>query len=297
MNINGSICALATPFDSQGRLDFDGWSRLLDFQLEGGTQALVVAGSTGEAHMLEGDEFARLLAHAVRQVNGRVPVIAGTGGVTTDEAIANTRLASELGADAALVVTPWYVRPSQAGLLRHFLVLADAVDLPMILYNVPSRTACDMLPATVLQLREHPRIVGIKEAVADPQRIQAMAGLVNEHFVYLSGDDGSAAQAMLAGAAGTVSVIVNLLPKPFRSMCDAACAGEDSLANSVAQSLGPLLNAMNCAPNPVPVKIGLSALGICGDTVRAPLCALPPGRERDGILAALTQFTDSQRNQ
>jgi 4-hydroxy-tetrahydrodipicolinate synthase len=274
LDIRGSICALATPFAADGALDLDAFGRLIDYQLAHGTQALVVAGSTGEAHMLEPDEFDRLLGFALERAAGRVPVIAGTGEAGTAGTVAQTRRAAALGADAALVVTPYYVRPTQEGLRRHFLEVAERGGLPIILYNVPTRTACDLQPATVAALREHPRIIGIKEAVPDASRIRAIAALVREDFSYLSGDDGSAGEAMLAGAAGTISVVANLVPAAFRALCDAALAGDQPQVARHYERLGPLLEAIAVAPNPIPVKAGLALLGLGTGALRLPLVAL-----------------------
>ena len=211
LDISGSITALATPFATDGSLDLDAFGRLLDQQIDGGTQAVVVAGSTGESHFLDHDEYERLLAHAVRHVAGRIPVIAGTGEAGTAKTIAATRRAAAIGADAALVVAPFYVRPTQEGLRRHFLAVADQGGLPVILYNVPPRTGCDIGVETMAVLRDHPGIIGVKEARGDAERIRAVAELMRPDFVYLSGDDGSAAEAMLAGASGTISVVANLV--------------------------------------------------------------------------------------
>lgn len=290
MDIRGSICALATPFGSDGALDLDAFARLLDYQIAGGTQAVVVAGSTGEAHMLEHAEFDRLLAFAVRHVAGRVPVIAGTGEAGTAKTVTLTRRAAELGADAALVVTPYYVRPTQEGLRRHFVEVADKGGLPVILYNVPGRTGCDMLPETVAMLRDHPRIVGIKEARADGERIRAMAELVRADFVYLSGDDGTARQAMLAGAAGTISVVANLVPGVFRELCDAAVAGQADVAEQVDARLSPLVDSLNGAPNPIAVKAGLPLLGLATAVPRLPLVELADGAVRQEIHRALARL-------
>jgi 4-hydroxy-tetrahydrodipicolinate synthase len=291
LKLHGSICALATPFRAGGELDLEAFGRLIDQQIEGGTQALVVAGSTGEAHFLGADESSRLLGFAIERVDARVPVIAGTGEAGTTKTVHLTRHAASLGADAALVVTPYYVRPTQQGLVRHFTAVAEQGELPVILYNVPSRTACDMLPETVAQLRDHPNIVGLKEAVADAARIRAIAELAREDFVYLSGDDDSAAEAMLAGAAGTISVVVNLVPAAFRAMCDAATAGDSALARERAQALMPLLTALACAPNPIPVKAGLSMLGIGDGSLRLPLEALEDDSARGVIRDTLARLT------
>jgi 4-hydroxy-tetrahydrodipicolinate synthase len=296
LNIRGSICALATPFAADGALDLDAFGRLLDAQVAGGTEAVVVAGSTGEAHMLEHDEFERLLAYAVERVAGRIPVIAGTGEAGTAKTVALTRRAQQLGVDAALVVTPYYVRPTQEGLRRHFLEVAEHGGLPVLLYNVPTRTACDLAAETVAMLRDHPAIVGIKEARSDTARILAMAELARPDFVYLSGDDGTAGQAMLAGAAGTVSVVANLVPKAFRALCDAATRGDRAATERCHAALDPLVQALNCAPNPIAVKAGLPLLGLGSAMPRLPLVELEEGVERARIretLAALASLANA----
>lgn len=288
MDIRGSICALVTPFAADGALDLPAFGRVIDFQLAGGTQALVVAGSTGEAHMLEHDEFDRLLAFAVERVAGRVPVIAGTGEAGTAKTVARTRHAQALGADAALVVVPFYVRPTQEGLRRHFLEVAEHGNLPILLYNVPGRTGCDLLPATVAGLREHPAIIGVKEALAARERIRALAELVRSDFVYLSGDDGSAGEAMLAGAAGTISVVANLVPEAFRALCDAATAGDQAATLRCQAALEPLVRALDCAPNPIAVKAGLPVLGLGLALPRLPLLELNDGSDRARLHQALS---------
>ena len=280
MEITGSLCAIVTPFDAAGALDLPVFGRLIDYQLDGGTQGIVVAGSTGEAHMLDEREYERLLAFAVERIDHRVPVIAGTGEAATSKTIALTKRAQALDADAALVVTPYYVRPTQDGLRRHFGEVAAHGGLPVVMYNVPSRTGCDMQPATVAALRDTAGIIGIKEAVGTPERIAALAQLQRPGFVYLSGDDGSAADAMLAGAGGMVSVVNNLVPKLFRTLCDAARGGDRASATQHAGRLAPLLKALDCAPNPIPVKAGLAELGLCGAALRLPLLELAPGPAR-----------------
>lgn len=280
MELAGSICAIATPFDAAGALDLPAFGRLLDYQLAGGTQGIVVAGSTGEAHMLDERDYEHLLAYALERVAGRVPVIAGTGEAATSKTIALTQRAKALGADAALVVTPYYVRPAQDGLLRHFGEVAGHCDIPIVAYNVPSRTGCDLHPETVATLRDTAGIVGIKEAVGTTERIHAIAQLRRPGFVYLSGDDGSAAEAMLAGAGGVVSVVNNLVPKLFRSLCDAALGGDRAATAQHMGRLAPLLSALDCAPNPIPVKAGLAELGLCGGALRLPLIELPAGQAR-----------------
>ena len=290
MNIRGSICALVTPFAADGTLDLAAFGRMLDFQIAGGTQALVVAGSTGEAHMLEHDEFDRLLTFALEHVVGRVPVIAGTGEAGTARTVAQTRRARALGAAAALVVVPYYVRPTQQGLFEHFTAVAEQGGLPVLLYNVPGRTGCDMLPETVARLREHPAIIGIKEARGDRERISALAELVREDFVYLSGDDATAGEAMLAGAAGTISVVANLAPQAFRALCDAATAGDSVVTARCHAALEPLLQALDCAPNPIAVKAGLPVLGLGSALPRLPLVELNEGPDRVRLHQALSSL-------
>jgi 4-hydroxy-tetrahydrodipicolinate synthase len=234
----------------------------------------VVAGSTGEAHALESSEFERLLAFAVERVGGRVPVLAGTGTANTRKTIAATRRALALGADAALVVTPYYVRPTQEGLHRHYLGVADESGLPIVLYNVPSRTGCDLLPETVAKLARHERIVGIKEARGEPERVAALVALKDPHFSVLSGDDPTCASAMLTGAEGVISVAANVAPTDFRAVCDAALAGDAARARSADAHLADLYMLLGVEPNPIPVKWCLHELGLGAVEPRLPLLPL-----------------------
>ncbi len=288
----GSICALATPFRDDG-VDLAAFTALLEYQLAGGTQALVVAGSTGEAHALETDEFDRLLACAVERVAGRVPVLAGTGTANTRKTIAATRRAQALGADAALVVTPYYVRPTQEGLLRHFSEVAEHGGLPVVLYNVPTRTGCDLLPETVARLRAHERIVAIKEARGDPARVSALVALQGPEFAVLSGDDPSCAQAMLAGAQGVISVAANVAPAALRALCDAARAGDVQRTQEFDARLAPLYALLGVEPNPIPVKWCLHELGFGSADPRLPLLPLsaPHRAQARGVLQSLGLVT------
>lgn len=274
MQLSGSITALATPFDASGELDIPAWHALVSAQLDAGTQGVVVAGSTGEAAMLDEAEFSRLIGTAADVVGGRIPVLAGAGLSGTDKTLAQCRLAREAGADAVLVVTPPYVRPTQQGLRRHYETVADALDVPVVLYNVPSRTGSDLLPDTVAALAAHPNVVGIKEAVADPARMQALLALRRPDFAVLSGDDGSCCSAMLAGADGVVSVASNVVPGAFRRLCDLARFGDEGAARALDARLSPLFAAMGWEPNPIPVKALLSAQGQCRDSLRLPLLPL-----------------------
>jgi len=269
----GSICALATPFRGEA-LDLDAFARLIDYQLAGGTQALVLAGSTGEAHALEQVEFERLLAFAVERVARRVPVLAGTGTANTRKTIKATQLARSLGVYAALVVTPYYVRPTQEGLRQHYISVAEQGALPVVLYNVPSRTGCDLLPETVAKLAEHERIIGIKEARGDAERVAALVALKNPHFSILSGDDPTCARAMLAGAQGVISVAANVAPAALRAVCDAALAGHSAQTQSADVALADLYALLGVEPNPIPVKWCLHELGLGAAEPRLPLLPL-----------------------
>ena len=273
LRITGSITALATPFAADGATDLDAWRRLLATQLDGGTQAVVVAGSTGEAAALDDGEYATLLRVAVQAVGGRIPILAGTGQSSTAKTIAQTRRAAESGADAALVVVPPYVRPTQAGLIAHYLAVADAGGLPIVLYNVPGRTGCDMQPETVSALAPHPRIVGVKEAVSDAGRMDALLPLRDDGFTVLSGDDPTAMRAMLAGADGVVSVVSNVVPAAFRRLCDLARSGDAAAAAALDAQLRPLYAFSGVESNPIPVKALLAQAGI-GHGLRLPLTPL-----------------------
>ncbi len=287
LNLSGSICALATPFiAATDAIDFDAFARLIDHQLAGGTRGLVVAGSTGEGAALEPDEFVALVECAARRVDGRVPVLAGTGLQSTRRTIVQTRLAAAAGADAALVVTPAYVRPTQEGLFHHFSEVAAHGGLPLVLYNVPTRTACDLQPATVARLCTNPRIVGIKEAVPASERIDALLGLRSESFVVLSGDDPTAARSIDAGAAGVISVTANLVPAAMQSLCAAAGAGSTGAG---AGRLQPLFDLLGAEPNPIPLKWCLRRIGIGDGSLRLPLTPLSTElRARaDEVLASL----------
>jgi 4-hydroxy-tetrahydrodipicolinate synthase len=274
LRLHGSITALATPFGADGEVDFSAWNRLLERQLAGGSQGVVVAGSTGEAAALDEAEYARLLQSAAGLIAGRIPVLAGTGLSSTARTVRQCRFAREHGADAALVVTPPYVRPTQEGLRRHYLEVAEHGGLPVVLYNVPSRTGSDLLPETVAALASHPAIVGIKEARAEPERMQALLALRADDFAVLSGDDPTACRAMLAGADGVISVASNAIPATFRQMLDHAGARREDEATRLDAELVPLWQLCGVEPNPIPIKALLAGLGLCQDVLRLPLLPL-----------------------
>ena len=275
MHLSGSITALATPFASSGDIDFPAWRRLLDAQIEGGTRAVVVAGSTGEAAALEQDEYARLLKDAVTHIAGKIPVLAGTGLSGTAKTVAQTRLAADCGANAALVVTPPYVRPTQAGLIAHYTAVADHGGLPVVLYNVPGRTGCDLLPETVARLCGHPGIIGIKEARSEETRWAALYPLRSPDFSLLSGDDPTFLRAIADGADGVISVASNVVPGSFRRIYEFLAAGATEQARALDAQLQSLYDFLGVEPNPIPVKALLKRLG-CGDGVRLPLLPLSP---------------------
>ena len=273
MSIHGLITALATPFLADGALDTDAWQRLLAQQISGGVQGVVVAGSTGEASTLSDDEYDNLLRSAVATLGGKMPVLAGTGLSGTARTIALTRRAAANGATHALVVAPPYVRPTQEGLRQHYLAVAEQGGLPVVLYNVPGRTGCDLLPETVAQLAGHPNIVAIKEAVGDTTRVKALLELRSDSFALLSGDDGSAARSMLTGADGLISVGSNVLPGAYRTLCDLARAGQREAAEAWDDRLQPYHDFCGVESNPIPVKALLQRLGF-GQGLRLPLLPL-----------------------
>ena len=270
----GSLVALATPFDEAGEIDFAALSALVSYQLESGTDGLVIGGTTGESVTLRPGEFRRLLAAVIEQVDGRVPVIAGTGSNATDRTVAATREAAELGANAALVVTPYYNRPTQQGLVEHFRAVADSSEIPLILYNVPTRTAVDMLPETVKQLAPHPAIVALKEAAPVPGRTEDLVRRCGREFTVLSGDDGTFLEAMRAGAQGVISVAANVAPAAFRKICRAAEIQDWASATKAESALRQLFDLMSIETNPIPVKWALHEMSLCTSRMRLPLTPL-----------------------
>ena len=275
LNLSGSLCALATPFRvADDALDLDALGRLIDYQLGAGTRGLVVAGSTGEAAALEADEFVTLLEFASGRIGKRVPVLAGTGLQSTRKTSIQTRLAATAGVDAALVVTPAYVRPTQEGLYRHFSEVAEHGGLPVVLYNVPSRTACDLLPATVARLCMHPNIVGIKEARPEPERMDELLALRSADFRILSGDDPTCARAILAGADGVISVAANVAPREMQALCRVAGSARTEEARMTDGALQGLYDLLGIEPNPIPLKWCLGRLGFGANHLRLPLVPL-----------------------
>jgi 4-hydroxy-tetrahydrodipicolinate synthase len=270
----GSIVALVTPFTEQGEIDFTALDGLVDFHLENGSDGLVIGGTTGESATLDRREFAALLPRVLDRVAGRIPILAGTGSASTRVAIEQTRAAAELGVDGVLVVTPYYNKPTQAGLHAHFSAIADAVDIPVVLYNVPSRTAVDLLPQTVERLCTHAGIVAIKEAVRDTNRIDELCQRCGPEFTILSGDDDSCLDSMRHGARGVVSVVANVAPKQMHELCAAGALGEWDRASGINLRLKALFDVLMIETNPIPVKWALFEMGLVESKVRLPLTRL-----------------------
>jgi 4-hydroxy-tetrahydrodipicolinate synthase len=269
--ISGSMVALVTPMDAQGRLDWDSLSKLVDFHLQEGTHAIVAVGTTGESATLDVNEHIEVIRRVVDQVAGRVPVIAGTGANSTREAVELTTNAKNAGADACLLVTPYYNKPTQEGLYQHFKHVAEAVAIPQILYNVPGRTACDMLADTVIRLSTVPNIIGIKEATGDIDRAKAIIAGVSGDFLVLSGDDPTAVELILAGGKGNISVTANVAPRAVADLCTAALKGDAALARAINDKLMPLHKNLFLEANPIPVKWALHEMGLMPEGIRLPL--------------------------
>ena len=267
----GSLVALVTPMTESGEIDHVAFGRLLDWHAREGTDGIVICGTTGESATISAAEAGQLLQIAVQRIGGRIPVIAGTGSNSTAETVERTRAACELGVDAVLVVTPYYNRPPQEGLYRHFSLVADASSVPLILYNVPSRTACDLLPETVDRLASHPQIIGIKEATGSVERGAEILARCGDDFLLLSGDDATCRHLVLGGAQGVVSVTANIAPKLTREMVAAALVGDVVQAGELDDRLAGLHRALFVEANPIPAKWALQRLGLIGSGIRLPL--------------------------
>jgi len=272
--IRGSIVAIVTPMHSDGSLDLPGLNKLLEWHIAAGTNAVVIVGTTGESATLSTDEHCDLVAHCVNEVNGKIPVIAGTGSNNTAEALYFTESAKNNGADAALLVTPYYNRPSQEGLYQHFKLIAEGVDLPQILYNVPGRTACDLQLATVKRLAELDNIKAIKDASGDLARGLELIEHCGDKLAIYSGEDALSLPLILAGADGTISVTANVAPELMSQMCAHALAGNEAAAKAADKQLELLHRDLFVEANPVPVKWALQEMGRIGSGIRLPLVEL-----------------------
>jgi 4-hydroxy-tetrahydrodipicolinate synthase len=272
--IVGSIVALVTPMFEDGRIDFDALRKLIDWHIAEGTDCIGVVGTTGESPTVSMQENCEVIRVAVQHAAGRVPIMAGTGANSTSEAIELTRFAKEVGADCHLSVVPYYNRPSQEGIYQHFKAIAAAVDLPMVLYNVPGRTVADMQPETALRLAQVPGVIGIKEATGNIERACTLIKHAPQHFSIYSGDDNTAVALMLLGGHGNVSVTANVAPRLMHELCVAALAGDAKRARTIHLQLLPVHQQLFCEPSPAPTKWALSKLGRCGPSVRLPIVAL-----------------------
>lgn len=272
--ITGSIVALVTPMHADGQVDWENLDRLVEFHIKEGTDSIVAVGTTGESATLSTEEHCDVIARIVKVTAGRRPIIAGTGANSTSEAIELTQEAKKLGADACLLVTPYYNKPPQRGLIKHHEAIAAAVDIPQILYNVPGRTACDMLPETVAALADIDQIVGIKEATGDMDRARQLIDLVGDRMAVYSGDDETAYQLMLMGGKGNISVTANVAPALMHQLCMLALDGQADEAKALNERLMQLHKSMFCEANPIPVKWALKRMGLMERGIRLPLVEL-----------------------
>jgi 4-hydroxy-tetrahydrodipicolinate synthase len=274
--IVGSIVALVTPMHEDGSVDYPSLRRLIDWHIAEGTDCIGVVGTTGESPTVSVDEHCEIIRVAVAHAAGRVPIMAGAGGNATAEAIELSKFAKQVGADCTLQVVPYYNKPSQEGIYRHFRAIAEAVDLPMVLYNVPGRTVADMLNDTVLRLAQVDGIVGLKDATGDIGRAAWLIKQAPKEFSLYSGDDNTAVALMLLGGRGNVSVTANVAPRAMHELCMAAIEGQARRAAEIHLRLLPLHRDLFCEPSPAPTKWAMSQLGLCGASVRSPILPLTP---------------------
>ncbi len=274
--IQGSIVALVTPMTEDGAVDELSLKKLIEFHIEQGTDALVPVGTTGESATLDEDEHCYVIKTVVDTVAGRIPVIAGTGANCTREAINLTLKAKQVGADACLLVTPYYNKPTQEGLFLHYKAVAEAVDIPLILYNVPGRTACDLLPETVGRLAKIPNIVGVKEATGKLERVKQIRELTGADFAIYTGDDATSREFCLLGGNGSITVSGNVAPKLVHEMLTAALCGDSELAAEIDAKLTGLHHSLFIQSNPIPVKWAVAEMGLMGKGIRLPLTWLTP---------------------
>ncbi|MDT8370685.1 MAG: 4-hydroxy-tetrahydrodipicolinate synthase [Gammaproteobacteria bacterium] len=271
---SGSMVALVTPMRADGSLDSDCLHKLVEFHIENGTDAIVAVGTTGESATLNVEEHCDVIRHVVEQVNGRIPVIAGTGANSTREAIELSAYAKDLGVDAVLLVTPYYNKPTQQGLYLHYKAIAEAVDIPQILYNVPSRTACDLLPETVARLADIDNIVGIKEATGDLLRVSQIKALCGDKLELYTGEDANTVDFILTGGQGVISVTANVAPAAMHLMCQAALSGDEQQARAINNTLALLHKNLFLEANPIPVKWALAEMNMIPVGIRLPMTVL-----------------------
>ena len=273
----GMATALVTPMTADGSIDYEAFGRFIDFQIEQGINALVVMGTTGENATIEPEDQKKIIRFTVEKVAGRVPVIAGTGTNNTAHVLENTKAACEAGADAVLVVTPYYNKATQKGLIAHFTAVADASSVPVILYNVPGRTGCNLLPETVAVLAEHPNSVGIKEATGNMAQMVKLRQLCGDKIDIYSGEDALTVPMMATGGKGTISVLSNVAPREAVGMAEACLRGDYATASQMQCHLLPLIDLLFCEVNPIPAKAAVSALGFGENYLRLPLTPMEEG--------------------
>jgi len=271
---HGSMVAIVTPMFEDGAIDWQSFADLVEFHIESGTDGIIAVGTTGESATLDFDEHCEVIRRVVEMVKGRIPVIAGTGANSTTEAVSLTNCAMQAGADAALLVTPYYNKPTQEGLYQHYKTVAEAVALPQILYNVPGRTACDLLPETVARLAAISNIVGLKDATGDLERLLATRELCGEQIDLYSGDDATGMDFMLQGGKGVISVTNNIVPAAMQDMCKAALTGDADRARSINAEIAHLHEDLFVEANPIPVKWALYEMGMIKTGIRLPLTPL-----------------------
>jgi 4-hydroxy-tetrahydrodipicolinate synthase len=287
MMLSGSMVAVVTPMDADGAVNYRQFAKLIDFHVAAGTQFLVVAGTTGESATLDHEEHVEVIDKACELAAGRIPIVAGTGSNSTAQTLKLSRAVDRLPVAAFLIVTPYYNKPTQEGMRRHFLAVADAVTRPVILYNVPGRTGVDLKPDTVIKLASHPNIPAIKEATGELDRVRVLRDACGADFKLLSGDDATSCEFMLEGGDGVISVTANVAPAAMRHLCDAAIAGKRAEAEEIDSHLQPLHRTLFCESNPIPVKWAVQRMGLIGPGIRLPLTPLA-AQHHAAVLEAMT---------
>jgi 4-hydroxy-tetrahydrodipicolinate synthase len=285
--MRGSLVAIVTPMSADGSLDLASWDRLLDFHVTEGTEGVVIAGTTGESPALSLEEIEELTRRAVARCGGKMQVIVGAGTQSTSSTVARTKALCRLGVDGVMLVTPYYNKPPQEGLFRHFMAAADASTVPVVMYNVPSRTAVDLLPATVARLARHPRIKALKDASANLSRLRDLLAVCPADFSILSGDDATAIDWMSAGAHGVISVSANVVPRRMAEAARAALNGDSAAARTIDAGLESLHKDLFVETSPIPVKWAVARMGLIGSAIRLPLVELSPAHH-ETVLRAMS---------
>lgn len=282
---HGSMVALVTPMNEDGSIDYDALTRLIDWHITNGTSVIVSVGTTGESGTVVGDDHISVIRHTVEVVNERVPVIAGTGSSSTQTAIKLTRAAKDAGADACLLMSPAYIKPTQEGIYQHYKLIAESVAIPQIIYNVPGRTASDVLPETIIRLADIPNIIGVKEATGEIARVKELLDACGDKIDLYSGDDVTCKDFMLAGGKGVISVTANVAPRLMQDLAQAATSGDQKRADELDSLLQPLHKALFVEANPIPVKWAAHYMGLIPEGIRLPLTVLSQAKRQQVIEA------------